>query len=102
MHQLWKELQKKGNQQQAYVHTVHVGIGGYDYVVVAQLLQTVFDVEGRLQKIEFLVLINHFFGQAIAVQGFALEAKNRLGLHVSRGCDGSRSRIAFGNKKRRL
>ena len=57
-HQLWEELEEEGDEQQAYVHPVVVGIGGDDHAIVAQAVEAVLDVERRLQEVELLVLID--------------------------------------------
>ncbi|MPM59500.1 hypothetical protein SDC9_106344 [bioreactor metagenome] len=46
--QVGEKLQKKRKQQQADVHTIGIGIGGYDDLIVAQPLHFVLDVERRL------------------------------------------------------
>ena len=43
-HEVWIELQEEGEHQQTDVHTVHIGIGGDDDVVVAQVLDVLVDV----------------------------------------------------------
>lgn len=43
-----EELEEEGDEEQADVHAVDVGIGGDDDVVVAEALDSVFDVEGVL------------------------------------------------------
>ena len=31
-----EKLEEKGNEEQTYVHTVHIGVGGYNNFVVAE------------------------------------------------------------------
>jgi len=59
--QIRKELQEKREQQQPDMHTIGIGIGGDDHLVVAKPFHVVFDIEGCLQQIEFLVFVNDFF-----------------------------------------
>ena len=68
-----KELEEEGEHQEADVHTVVIGIGGHDDLVVAKAVQSVLDVEGSLQEVELLVLIDHLLGELVAVEGLASE-----------------------------
>ena len=45
------------------MHTIHIRIGGDDYLIVSQVIQILFNVEGMLEQIEFFIFINHLFGQ---------------------------------------
>ena len=47
-HQVGVELQEESEHQQADVHTVDIGIGGDDDIVVAQVLDILIDVQGGL------------------------------------------------------
>ena len=71
--QIREELQEESQHQQTDVHSVHIRIGGDDDFVVTQVIQALLDVKGRLQAVELLVFIDHFFGQSVAVQRFATE-----------------------------
>ena len=48
--QLGAELQEVGQQQQADMHAVDIGIGGDDDLVVTQAVDAVLDVECCLQQ----------------------------------------------------
>ena len=52
-------LHKEGEHEHADVHAVVIGIGGDHYAVVAEILEIVFDSEGRDQEVELFVL-GHF------------------------------------------
>ncbi len=52
------------------MHTVDVGIGSDNNFIIPQTVQSVFNIEGGLQQVEFLVLINDLFSQAVAVKRF--------------------------------
>ena len=78
-----KELQKEGNHQQPDMHAVHIGIGGHDYLIISESVQAILDIQGRLQKVELLVLIHHLLGESEGVEGFASEREHRLGVHVA-------------------
>ena len=99
LHQFREKLQEKRDQQQPNVHAVHVRIRGHHHVVVAEVFQSVFNVQRRLQEVELLVLVHHFFGQTVAVQWFALETEHRLREHVPGGRDGAGSGISFRNEE---
>ena len=60
-----EELQEEGDDEQAYVHAVDIGIGSHDYLVVAQRVKSVLNVEGSLEQVELLVLVHHLLGQSI-------------------------------------
>ena len=66
-HQIGKKLQEKRQQQQTDMHSVHIGIRSDNHIVIAQIFQPVLDIQSRLQKIEFLVLIHHLFRQSIRI-----------------------------------
>lgn len=81
--QVGEELQEECEQQQAYVHAVDIGVGGYDHFVVTQSVDPLLDVEGGLQQVEFLVLVHHFLRQTVGIERLALEREHCLGLHVA-------------------
>jgi len=60
-------LEEEGEHEQAYVHAVDIGIGGYDYLVVAQTVDAVFYIECSLKEAEFLVGVQFFFSGAVGV-----------------------------------
>lgn len=91
-----KELQQERKREQAYVHTVVVGIGGDDDFVVTQPFYAVFDVECGLQEIELFVLIHDLTGLSVAVEGFSPQAENRLHVGVSAFTDRPGGRVSFG------
>ena len=97
-HQLGEELQEEGHQQKTNVHTVHIGIGRDNHLVVAEVLETVFDIESVLQQVEFFVFVHHLLGHAEAVQRLTAQAEHGLRLHVAGLGNGTRSRVTFGNE----
>ena len=58
-----EELKEEGNEQKTDMHPVHVRIRRDHDLIVAQVLQVIFDSQGGLNQIEFLVLINDFARQ---------------------------------------
>lgn len=48
-HQIGEKLQKEGQQQQADMHTVDIGIRGHNDIVVPQFFQPVFNIQSSLQ-----------------------------------------------------
>ena len=46
--QFGKELKEKGDEQQANVHPIYIGIGGKDDIVVPQVFYGIFYIQGRL------------------------------------------------------
>ena len=51
-----------------------------------------------MQQVEFFVFVAHFFGFAIAVEGFSLEAEDGLGVDVARFGDAAAGRVALGDE----
>ena len=96
--EIGEELEEEGEEQQADVHAVDVGIGGDDDAVVTQVFDAVFDVEGVLEEVEFLVFVNDFFGEAKAVQGLSFEGEDGLGFGVAGFGDGTGGGIALGDE----
>src|ERR1035437_9744001 len=97
-HQVGKELEEERHNEQAYVPAVHIGIGGYYYIVVAQPVQPFFYIQRMLQQVEFFILIHYLFGQAIAVEWLTPQAEYCLAFH--RPALGYRTtcRVALGNE----
>ena len=82
LHQLWKKLQEESKHQKSDMHTIHIGIGSNNHLVVSEVIEAVLDIESRLQAVEFLVFIYHFFGESIGVERFTTEGENGLGVHI--------------------
>ena len=97
-----EELEEEGNHEQADVHAVHIGIGGHDDLVVAQPVEPVFNVEGGLQQVEFLVLVYHLLGQPVRVEGLAAQREYGLCVHVAALGDGTAGRVALGDEDARF
>ena len=57
-----EELKKEGDEKEANVHAVDVGISGEDELVVAESVETVFDVQRMLEEIEILRSRKRFCG----------------------------------------
>ena len=84
------------------MHTVHVSIGRDNHLVVAQVLEAVFDVEGGLEQVPFLVLVHDLLGKAVAVLRLTAQAEHRLGLGVAGRGDGTGGGITLGNENHGL
>lgn len=80
------------------MHAVDVGVGGEDDVVVAEVFEVFFDVEGVLEEVEFFVFVADFAGEAEAVEGFAAEAEDGLGVDVAAFGDAAAGAVAFGDE----
>ena len=57
-HHIGDVIKKVGEQQQTNVHAIDIGIGGDDDIVVTESLQTVLDVEGRVEEAQLLVFVH--------------------------------------------
>ena len=97
-----EELQEKGHQQQSDVHTIDIGIGCDDHLVVAQVVHILFDVQRCLQQIELLVVVNHLLGQSEAVQRLTAQREDSLSLHVAALGDRTRRRVTLRDEDHRL
>lgn len=73
--QFRKELDKECHQKDADVHAVVIGVRGDDYLVIAQFLQSVFNIQGMLEEVEFLIFIDDFTAHAEGVQRLARRKK---------------------------
>ena len=82
------------------MHAVDIGIGGNNHLVVAQVVDTVLDVEGGLQQAEFFVL--HHLGrlQPEGVERLSAQREHRLRLHISYLGDAAACREALGDENR--
>ena len=52
------------------MHTINIGIGSNDHLVVAQRFQSILDIESGLKEVELLILINDLLRQSKRVEGF--------------------------------
>ena len=68
-----EELEEECDDKQSDVHAIDIGIRRHDHLVVTQSVQTILDVECRLEQVELLVLIHHLLGQAKAIQWFTTQ-----------------------------
>jgi len=80
------------------VHTIHIGIGGNDYLIVTEAVDAFFDVEGCLQKVELFVFVNDFLGQSKGVQGLTAKTEDGLCVHVAALGDGATGRVSLGDE----
>ena len=93
-----EELQEECNHEQAYVHAVDIGIGCNYHFVVAQAVDSVFDVECCLQQVELLVFIHHLLSKSVGVERLASQREDGLGLHVAALGDASACRVTLGDE----
>ena len=98
LYQFGEELQEERDGKQAYVHSIDIGIGGHDDLIVAQILQSVLYIERRLQQVELLILIYHLLRQAVRVKRFAPEGEHSLRVHIAALGDRTAGRVALGNE----
>ena len=97
-HQLGVELEEEGEEEEADVHAVHIGIGGDDDVVVAEVLHAIVDVEGVVEEVELFVLIYLGLAYGDGVEGLASEAEDGLGLDVAALGDAAACGEALGDE----
>ena len=97
-YELWEELQEEGYHEQTDVHTVDIGIGSHNDLVVTESVDAVLDVECSLQEIELLVLVHHFLCQSERVERFASQREHGLRVDVAALSDASASRVTLSDE----
>jgi hypothetical protein len=50
LYQVRKELQEEGHDQQANVHAVNIGVGGYHNPVKSQAIHSFFDIQACCKR----------------------------------------------------
>ena len=78
-----EELQEEGHHKQADVHPIDIGIRGDNHLVVAKRVESVFDVEGGLKEVEFLIFVHHLLGQSIGIEGLSAQGEDGLRFHLT-------------------
>ena len=98
LYQFGEELEQECNHEQAYVHSVDIGISGYDYFVISQSVKPVLDIEGGLEQVELLVLVDYTLLHAIGIERLAAQREHGLRLHVAYLCNRTACRVALGDE----
>ncbi len=80
------------------MHSVIIGIGRHDDVVVAQVVKVVLDSEGRDQKVQFLVLSHFLVAFLVAVYRLATKTEHGLILSFSHLGDGSARGVSLSDE----
>ena len=78
LHQFWEELQEERYEQQTDMHAIDIGIGGHNHLIISQTVETLLNVEGCLQEIELLVLIDHLLGELEGVKRLTTQREDGL------------------------
>ena len=91
-------LEEEGDHQEADVHTVDIGIGGDDDLIVAEAVYAVLDVERALEEEELLILVDSVSTEAKGIERFASEAEYGLRLGIASGGEGARCGVALGDE----
>ena len=97
-HHIGEELQEEGEQEEANVHAVDVGVGRDDDFIITQSIQAFLDIERRLEEMKFFVLVDNFLRETVSIKWFALQGEDGLGLDVARRGQGAGRRIALNDK----
>ena len=84
------------------MHAVDICICGDHHIIIAQGVEAVLDIEGVLEEVELLILIDHLFGQAKAVERLSTKAEYSLGIDVARLGDRTTRGVALRDEKGRL
>ena len=83
LYQVGEELEEEGDDEEADVHAVHIGIGRNNHLVVTQCVESVLDVEGCLEQIELLILVYHLLGQSVRVERLASQGEHSLRVDIA-------------------
>lgn len=59
LYQFGIELEEECYQQQSDMHSVDIGIGSDDNLVVTKIVESVLNIEGSLEEVELLILVTH-------------------------------------------
>ena len=65
------------------MHTVDIGIGSDYNIAVADIVDSLLDVECGLQKVELVVLVNHLFGLAVRVERLTAQTEDCLSGNIA-------------------
>ena len=84
------------------MHSVDVGVGRDDDLVVAQALEVLLDAERAHDVVELLVLVHRLAAEAVGVERLAFQRVDGLGLDVPRLDHGAARRVALGDEDRGL
>ena len=97
-----EELQEEGKDKHSYVHSVHICICCYHHLVITQILYILLYVKRSLQEVEDLILIYNLLLKVVAVERFAPQAEDSLGIHIAALCNGTACREALCNEYHRV
>ena len=97
-HKVRVVLHEECQHKHADVHSVVIGIGCDDDLVVSEILHIIFHAKGIHQECELLVFRNLLAALLVAVDRLTSEAEHSLGLCVACLCDGSARRVSLGDE----
>ena len=83
LYQVGEELEEEGDDEEADVHAVDIGIGRNNHLIVTQCVESVLDVEGCLEQIELLILVYHLLGQSVRVERLASQGEHSLRVDIA-------------------
>ena len=93
-----EELQEERDDEQTDMHAIDIGIGSDNNLVITKSIESVLNIEGSLQEIEFLVFVNHFLGESERVERLSAEGEHSLRVHIAAFRDTSAGGIALGDE----
>ena len=98
LNQFGIELQEEGDDKQPDVHAIDIGISSYNNLVIAQIVQSVFYIQGGLQQVKLFVFVNNLLAQAKTVQRFTAQREHGLRVDIAAFRNRSAGRIALSNE----
>src|SRR5690606_13206365 len=101
-HQIRKELEEVSHDQQPDVHAIHIRIGGNYNLAIPKAIDSVFDIQGVLQKVKLLIFIHDLLGHTKAIERLSTKRKYSLRLHVAGFGDRTRGGISLRDEEHRV
>ena len=89
---------EEGKHEHTDVHAVVIGIGSYDDLVVAEVVDVLLKTEGIDEEVQLLVLGNLLAALLVGVDRLSAEGEHSLGLRITCLGDGSARRVTLGDE----
>ena len=65
LYQVGKEPEEESHKQHTDMHSIDVGIGCYNHIVVSQIVHILVYVQGIVQQVQLFIAINELFALAV-------------------------------------
>ena len=95
---VWVVFHEECQYEHSDMHSVVIGIGCDDDLVVAEVVHVVLHSESIYKQVELVVLGYLLTAFLVTVDRLAAKAENRLSLCLACLCDGSARRVTLGDE----